>query len=225
MDRIQQRMWSRSLIFQLVAVFKVFSQARVLPHQVDCMTALMMEFMGLFALLPAGKKVRRYSASRVRECPAVPAHPSWALIKWLWPESLMRVGRTGLVTPCLLHMRLYGGCGGGRGEGERAEAGAVVQLCRSPWVSQLWTSLCSSATSSCSPRSVTRMRLRFSSSSECGTFLLCSADVHAQCNLCRRPAIPRYWCSSGGLSFSRRRLGEEGGSSCFQAWDRGSSHR
>ena len=38
LDRIQQRMWSRALIFQLVAVFKVFSQARVLPHRVDCLT-------------------------------------------------------------------------------------------------------------------------------------------------------------------------------------------
>ena len=47
---------------------------------------------GFFALFPGGKKVRRYSASRVRECPPVPAHPSWALIKWLRPGSLMRVG-------------------------------------------------------------------------------------------------------------------------------------
>ena len=171
---------------------------------------------GVFRTFPWGENVRRYSASRVRECPPVPAHPSWALIKWLRPESLMRVGRTGLVTPCLQHMRLYGGCGGGRGVGERAEPGAVVQLCRSPWVSRLWTSLCSSATSSCSPMSLTRMRLRFSSSSECGTFLLCSRDVYAQCNLCRRPAIPRCWCSFGELSFSRRRLGEEGGSSSFR---------
>ena len=56
------------------------------------------------------------------------------------------------------------------------------------------------ATSSCSPRSLTRMRLRFSSSSECGTFLLCSGDVYAQCNLCRRPGVPWYWYSSWELS-------------------------
>ena len=155
-----------------------FLPGQGLPHRVDCMTAQMKEFMGFFALFPGGKKVRRYSASRVRECPPVPAHPSWALIKWLRPGSLMRVGRTGLATPCLQHMRLHGGCGGGRGAGERAEAEVMVQLCRSPWVSRLWTSQCSSATSSCSSRSLTRMRLRFSSSSECG-ILLCSRDVYA----------------------------------------------
>ena len=91
---------------------------------------------------------------------------------------------------------------GRRGTGERAEAGVVVQLCRSPWVSRLWMSLSSSATSSCSPRSLTRMRLRFSSSPECGTYLLCCGDVYAQSNLCRRRGIPRYWYSSGELSTS-----------------------
>ena len=67
-----------------------------------------------------------------------------------------------LAMPRPLHIRLYGGCGGGERVGDRAEAvAAVVQLCRSPWVSGSWTSLCSSATSSCSPRRLIRMRLRF----------------------------------------------------------------
>ena len=76
--RIQQRLRSRSLTFQLVAVFKVFSQARVLPHRVDFMTALMMEFMGFSALFRGEKsaEVLRQSSARV------PASPScWALIK------------------------------------------------------------------------------------------------------------------------------------------------
>ena len=55
LDSVQQRMWSRSLLFLLVEVSKVFSQARV-PHRVDCMTALMMEFKGFFALFCEGKK-------------------------------------------------------------------------------------------------------------------------------------------------------------------------
>ena len=56
--RIQQRLRSRSLIFQLVEVFKIFAQARVpqLPHRVDCMTARMKEFTLFFALFPEGKK-------------------------------------------------------------------------------------------------------------------------------------------------------------------------
>ena len=74
---------------------------------------------GVFRTFPQGRKVRRYSASRVRECPPVPAHPSWALIKWLRPGSLMRVGRMRLAMPCPLIMRLYGGCGGWRGAGLR----------------------------------------------------------------------------------------------------------
>ena len=61
-DRVQQRIWSKSLAFLLLKVSKVFSQARVLPHRVDCMTALMMEFKAFFALFPEGKKCGARSA-------------------------------------------------------------------------------------------------------------------------------------------------------------------
>ena len=70
-DRIQQqRAWSRSLIFQLAEVFKVFSQASVpqLPHRVDCMTTQMKEFNGFFALFPGppkSAKDSRQSSARV----------------------------------------------------------------------------------------------------------------------------------------------------------------
>ena len=47
-DRIQQRTWSRTLTFQLVVVFTVFSQARVLPHRAVCLTMPMREFKGGF---------------------------------------------------------------------------------------------------------------------------------------------------------------------------------
>ena len=49
-DWVQQRIWSRSLALLLLIVLKVFSQDRVLLHPVVCMTALMMEFKGFFAL-------------------------------------------------------------------------------------------------------------------------------------------------------------------------------
>ena len=60
-----------------------------------------------------------------QSCARVPA----GLIKWLLPGSLS-LERTRLATPCPLHMRLYGGCGGGEEEvGERAEAEAAGALC------------------------------------------------------------------------------------------------
>ena len=49
-------------------------------HRVDCLT---------------GEELRRYSASRVRECPPVPAHPSWALIKCLWARESDESGEDG----------------------------------------------------------------------------------------------------------------------------------
>ena len=117
--RIQQWLRSRSLIFQLVEVFKVFAQVRVplLPHRVDCFTTQMKEFKGFphFSLAP-------------KKCGgAPPVECERALIKWLLLGSLMSQGRMRLVTPCPLLMRPYGGSG----EGERAEAeaagGATVQ--------------------------------------------------------------------------------------------------
>ena len=65
-DRIQQRTWSRTLTFQLVVVFTVFFQARVLPHRAACLTMPMMEFKGVFALFPVRKKVRRWVRTRGR---------------------------------------------------------------------------------------------------------------------------------------------------------------
>ena len=50
--------------------------------------------------------------------------------------------------------------------------------------SSVWTSLCTSATCSSSPRSSTGWCLRSSSSPECGTFLLWSRDEYAQCQHC-----------------------------------------
>ena len=89
LDRaLQQRTWSRSLVFQFlsvvggevevfkvlsldrvqrriwsgsllhVEVLKVFSQDRVLPHRVVFLAALMRDFKGVFALFPVRKKVR-----------------------------------------------------------------------------------------------------------------------------------------------------------------------
>ena len=66
LDRVQQRIWRKSLIFLLVKVSKVFSQVRVLPHRVDCMAALMKEFKGFFALFPEKKKVRSKVRTRGR---------------------------------------------------------------------------------------------------------------------------------------------------------------
>ena len=56
LDRIQQRTWSRTLIFQLVVVFTVFFQSWVLPHPVVCMTLRMRILQGFLALFPVWKK-------------------------------------------------------------------------------------------------------------------------------------------------------------------------
>ena len=117
--RIQQQMWSRSLIFQLVEVLKVFARARV-PHLVDFFTMRVREIKGFFRTFPQHQKsveVLRQSSARV------PAGS--ALIKWLLLRSLMRVERMGLAMPCPLRARLCGGCGGGERVEERAEAEAA----------------------------------------------------------------------------------------------------
>ena len=64
LDWVQLRIWSRSSIFLLVEVLKVFSQDRVLPHRVDFLAAPMKEFKGFFALFPGGKKVRGWVRTR-----------------------------------------------------------------------------------------------------------------------------------------------------------------
>ena len=53
--RIQQRMWSRSLMFQLVEVFQVLAQDRV-PHRVDFFTMQIREFKGFSHFSQAQKK-------------------------------------------------------------------------------------------------------------------------------------------------------------------------
>ena len=106
-DGVLQRMWSRSLIFLFVEVFKVFSQVRV-PHCADFFKMRMGDFKGGFRTFPQPPKVRRLPASRVRECPPVPAHPSWALIKWLRPGSLMS-----LAALWMMLLPIYRGGGGG----------------------------------------------------------------------------------------------------------------
>ena len=55
LDRVQQRMWSRSLLFLLVEVSKVFSQARV-PHRVDSFKMRMRHFKGFSHFSPEEKK-------------------------------------------------------------------------------------------------------------------------------------------------------------------------
>ena len=82
LDRIQQRIWSRSLTFQLVGVFLIFSQNRVLlPHRVVCMTMRMRILQGLFALFPVRKKVRSWARTRGRNCSPSRAHPRGELMR------------------------------------------------------------------------------------------------------------------------------------------------
>ena len=60
-DRIQQQ--------------RNFPQARF-PHRIECMAMQMREFKGVPHFFPGPKKVRMYSASRVRECPLVTSNGS-----------------------------------------------------------------------------------------------------------------------------------------------------
>ena len=133
----------------------------------------------------------------------------------------------------------FGGGGWGRGLRRRRRR---VQLCRSPWVSQSWTS-------SCSPWSSTWWCLRFSSPPECGAFLLCCRDsatcvedcrfhgtgaAMGSCRHARRcaatgagvksvQALPEYHrCSA--LAVGTAAVGWTV-CSCFQAGGRSSSHR
>ena len=64
-DRKQQRICSRSLIFQLAEVFQIFSRARVpqLPHRVVCVTMQMSLLQGGFALFPFEKSAKLGSHS------------------------------------------------------------------------------------------------------------------------------------------------------------------
>ena len=56
-NRVQQRLWSRLLTFQLAEVFQIFSRARVLlPHRVVCVTMQMRLLHGGFRTFPRSKK-------------------------------------------------------------------------------------------------------------------------------------------------------------------------
>ena len=66
-DGVQQRMWSRSLLFLLVEVFQIFSQAKV-PHRADFFKMRMQGFEWVFRTFPQPKKcakVTRQSSPRV----------------------------------------------------------------------------------------------------------------------------------------------------------------
>ena len=71
------------------------------------------------------------------------------------------------------------------------------------------------------------MRLRFSSFSECGTFPVVQQRLTHSATCAEDRRFHGTGAPLGGLSFSRRRLGEEGGSSSFrlEVGGRGSSHR
>ena len=81
--RIQQRLWSRSLTIQLVGVFLIFSQDRVLllPHRVVCMMMKMRILQGFFALFPVRKKARIWVRTRGRNCSPSRAHPRGELMR------------------------------------------------------------------------------------------------------------------------------------------------
>ena len=63
--RIQQRLRSRSLTFQLAEVFQIFSRARVplLPHRVVCVTMQMRLLQGFSHFSPFEKSVKLGSHS------------------------------------------------------------------------------------------------------------------------------------------------------------------
>ena len=83
LDRIQQRLWSRSLTFQLAEVFQVFSWTRVpqLPHRVVCVTMQMRILHAFFALFPVLKKVPSWVRTCGRNCSPSRAHPRGELMR------------------------------------------------------------------------------------------------------------------------------------------------
>ena len=105
LDRVQQRIWSRSLVLVHVEVLKVFFQDRVLPHRVVFLAALMMDFQGIFALFSVREKVRGMVRTRGRN----------------WVRTLLRPRRllmwTGICLPPGLTMR--GSLGGSLASGTR----------------------------------------------------------------------------------------------------------
>ena len=67
LDRVQQRIWSRSLVFLHVDVLKVFSQDRVLSSSSSRFPGSADEgIQGVFALFPVRKKVRGWVRTRGR---------------------------------------------------------------------------------------------------------------------------------------------------------------
>ena len=82
-DRVQQRLWRRSLPFLLaVEVFNVFAQDRFHLHHFHLQLVFMVfadePGEGFFALFTK-KKVRTSLGTRVRGCTPVSVHPRWRL--------------------------------------------------------------------------------------------------------------------------------------------------
>ena len=112
LDRVQQRIWSRSLVLVHVEVLKVFSQDRVLPHRVVFLAALMMDFQGIFALFSVREKVRGWVRTRGRN----------------WVRTLLRPRRllmwTGICLPPGLTAR--GSLGGSRSLARGTRPGTLL---------------------------------------------------------------------------------------------------
>ena len=129
----------------------------------------------------------------MRECPPVPAHPSWARES----DESGEDGTGDYLSAAYAALRRLRRREGEAGE--RAEAGG------------LWCSCVE--VRGFSP---TRMRLRFSSPSECGDIPVVQQrrlrTVQPVKKTCDSTVLVQLW----ELSFSRRRLGEEGGSSSFR---------
>ena len=78
-DGVQQRMWSRSLLFQLMEVSKLFFQAKI-PHRADFFKMRMRDFKGGFShFSPAPKEWEGYppvESENARQCQLIRAERS-----------------------------------------------------------------------------------------------------------------------------------------------------
>ena len=117
----------------------------------------------------------------------------------------MRVGRMRLVTPCLLHMRLYGGCDGG-GRGKRAETEAAgVQLCRSSCVRCLVALSSSMSLFTVIPQGPFESKCRKQLSlSSCGWVLIRPGQfkITLVAELGIQPLLRSFWTETSAITFS-----------------------